>query len=187
LKEKKGHTRHHYVLVHRALRDVYLDDPLRFVLAMGRDDHQRSGLLERIWQWVREQCDDEGPAGFAVHEVQICQVEAAGRPAVLLSLPRPRSMTEAYFVLALAPKVPAGHTPERDRPSKIRSDRPSALRRLRLQTPGFFTLERGRELDGREVSRLCGWTEDTHHNYGKGPEPKAAAFVLAVEGLVGGG
>lgn len=155
-------SRHHYVLVHRVLRDAYLENPGAFVKALGQPE-LRNAVLQALWTRVCARCEGQGPAGFGVEDLEVATLQACGRRAVLLILPGPVNPAEAHFVLAVEPSpAPAANRPP----------------------PGYYTLERGRDCEGHPSTFLCAWQRDCHANYGPGPKPGVGAFVLAVERLL---
>lgn len=87
-------------------------------------------------------------------------------PAVLLEMPSPVALAEAYYVAIVSLKG----LPSRDAPEDAN---------LR-----YITLELGRNLDGSPRTVLCEWRHGIHFNYGDGPEPTLPAFYGVVRELL---
>jgi hypothetical protein len=157
---------HHYTLAHYALRGVALRHPLGFLGILASED--ATAFLEDLMKSVSENCKPREPqAGFTVSDLTIHKLRVGPYPAVAIQMPPPRATTEAYFVLAvllvdLDQELPEGEA-----------------------TLRYFTLEKGFTLEGGSRTVLCEWTsQGSHANYGDGPEPRLAAFALAVEDLL---
>ncbi len=49
----------------------------------------------------------------------------------------------------------------------------------------YFTLEKSVHLDQSDRTVMCGWTaDDSHLNYGDGPDPGVDAFIEAIDKLL---
>ena len=128
---------------------------------------QKDEFLKDVWGQICENCDPEGKASFDISEVIASTGRIKDYPAIVIRMPPPQRTTEAYFV-AVVLKI---DVEEDDQP----------------ENPDFayLTLEKGMNLDGSDRMVLCGWTgENTHDNYGEGPEATPEAFVAAVEARV---
>jgi hypothetical protein len=159
--------RHHYVLAHQALRSVAFDHPVPF-LGILVSDRARPFLAELL-ENVHEHCkDDEPEAGFGAEDLSVHPGRIGDHACVIVELPRPRGVTEAYFVAAVLMVDLQREAPEEEKPP------------LR-----YFTLEYGARLSGPARTVLCEWTaEGSHLNYGDGPEPTVAAFAAAIERML---
>ena len=151
---------HPYFFAHRLLPTLFHEDPAQFVSLLQRD-----GLpfLAFWWQKVRQDFppDDHVSAdglGYTLREL------ANGWLAVVVTLPPPQGMTEAYFVALLQQRLPAAAKP---------------ITRV-------FTLELGFALtSATSHTVLCEWTpESSHLNRGPGPAPDVEAFLTAVQLLL---
>jgi len=147
---------HHYFFAHRLLPLLFRQDPTQFVSLLQRD-----GLPFLAFWWHKASQDMPGEdhlsadgLGYALRELE------NGWVAVVVTLPRPQGMTEAYFVALL--QKPG--TPDRR----------------------VFTLELGFSLTA-ETSHtvLCEWTADsTHLNRGPGPTPEVELFLQTITPLL---
>lgn len=81
---------------------------------------------------------------------------------VIVKLPRPERMTEAFFVAII-----------------LRDTGEDAQVSCR-----YITLELSKNDDGTGRTALCEWVKGSHFNYGSGPLPEAEAFTTAVRELV---
>lgn len=93
---------------------------------------------------------------------------AKGYRVVVVSLPEPRAVAEAYMVAIVS------------RPQQ---------RRLIFQKTApvlrYFTLEYGLSDDGKTPRTvLCEWKQQSHLNCGNGPTASPRAFVNAIESLL---
>jgi hypothetical protein len=156
-------TRHHYDFGHVVLREICSLNPMAFfqVLATpGKDD-----FLENLWRITCNRCDEQGPTTFSLKDVAIDTVKIDDYPVILVTMPRPTVMTEAFYiaVVLLTPmdRIVGGNIPEK----------PSF---------GYYTLELGIAPNGSEYTMLCSWVDGKHINYGEGPEAEPAVFLQAV-------
>lgn len=160
---------HHYQLVHHALRQIAQETPTFFFGVMASPDRPR--FLQSLWERVCEHLADEkhGEPGFSIEEVNIHLLKIRDFPTVIVEMPTPRKMTEAYFAAAvlLHPLSAPGPEPE-------------------TLTVRFITLELSFHHEtGAAFTFLCEWQQGrTHSNYGYGPPPELPAFLMAVEQLL---
>lgn len=156
---KKSH--HHYVLAHVALRTICLQNPYAFFGVMASPE--RDDFLQSVWQMVRRNCDPEGPPSFDIADVGITTCRIRDFPAIIVTMPPPADVPEAYFV-GMVLKV--------DGKKKDPPAHPEVA---------YLTLERGIQMDGAERTVLCGWSGDAHYNYGESPPATEADFIRAIE------
>lgn len=158
---------HHYVFAHVALRSVAFDHPLGFLGMLASPEPHR--LLSDLMQSVSEHCREMEPQpDFHVDDIAVHTVRIGKYPCAAIEMPRPRAMTEAFFVAAVLLVDPALGMPD---PSEV--------------TLRYFTLEKGMSHDGSPRTVLCEWTRDgTHANYGDGPAPRLESFTAAVQDLL---
>jgi hypothetical protein len=156
-------SRHHYDFVHVVLREACSFNPMAFfqVLASpGKED-----FLENLWDVACKRCDGTGPAWFSCKEVAIDSLMLEDYPTILVTMPLPRVMTEAFFVaiVLLTPmdQIVAGTIPEQ----------PSF---------GYYTLELGIGPNDNKYTLLCAWEDDKHLCFGNGPVADPTAFLQAV-------
>jgi hypothetical protein len=160
---KSSPSRHHYDFGHVVLREACSFNPMAFfqVLASpGRED-----FLENLWKIACKRCDGKGTAWFSPEEVAIESLMLGNYPTILVTMPLPRVMTEAFYVaiVLLTPmdQIVAGAIPE--------------------QPPfGYYTLELGIGPDDSRYTLLCAWEDGKHSSFGNGPDADPAAFLQAV-------
>ncbi len=126
----------------------------------------RKEFLKIIWDEVRKNCDKDGKPTFAISDVGFTGTRVNECPAIIVRMPPPAKITEAYFVgIVLRIDVPAA----------------SASEAPRIE---YVTLEKGQR-DGAECTYLCAWKHDGGRvNYGKGPPATEADFLKALETLL---
>jgi hypothetical protein len=167
---KSGITRHNYFFGHVVLREICDHNPLAFfqVLASpGKDD-----FLENLWRITCNRCDEQGPAWFSHRDIAIGTVMIDDYPVILVTMPRPKVMTEVFFVAVVL------LTPMEQIVSGNIQGKPSF---------GYYTLELGTAPDASEYTMLCSWVEGKHVNFGEGPEAEPSAFLRAVAEKLHGG
>lgn len=149
----------HYMFVHQALPAMFFADPAKFVTTLAERGDE---VLQTFWHQVGQQIREANripPAGLSAETRQLGD-EAR---LILITLPAPKGVTEAYFV-ALAYRPPTQQ---------------KGLTR-------FITLEYSLNLEGSPGTMLCEWTADKRHrNLGPGPEPTLEAFFEEVGRLIG--
>jgi hypothetical protein len=149
---------HHYVYAHRMLHGVCAQDPLKFFALLASDE--RGAFLEWLHGAVCRSLDDAGEPDFGPGDVRVETVRVGGHPTAIFVMPPPRAIAEAFFV------------------AMVLTDRGTDV-----APPSFrcFTLELGEGMDGTLRTVLGEWTDDAHHNYGDGPDPRLPAFGEAIE------
>jgi hypothetical protein len=155
--ESQPPRQHHYLFVHRFLRDRVLKGPLDFFQRLQEDNS--IAYLKAHWAilGIQVQEGDSGDHGFVPpYGLEIFpMVMWNGCSIIIVQLPKPERMTEAYF---------AGIAFWED----------SGLRR-------FFTLELTEdELGNIPGGLLCEWSEDGHRNYERIIPPEKDLFFDAV-------
>jgi hypothetical protein len=160
---KNGITRHHYDLGHVILREMCSHNPMAFfqVLASpGKDD-----FLEQLWRIACDRCDEQGPVTFSHTDVAIDPTRIDEYPVILVTMPRPKVMTEAFYIAVVL------LTPMDQIMGGIIQGKPEI---------GYYTLELGIAPDESEYTMLCSWVDGKHVNFGEGPEADPAVFLQAV-------
>jgi hypothetical protein len=151
---------HHYVFAHYAVREICLEDPLRFFHLIASPE--RDEFLAWLWTTVEERV--ERPiADIDLHQLSVITTRLKNRPAILIQMPAAVATTEAHFIGMVLGESPGGAPVE-------------AAVSLR-----YFTLEQGDSFDGASTTMLCEWAQGTHRNYGEGPPPVVDAFAKAIE------
>ena len=152
----------HYRFAHYALRMIAFDRPLTFFGALASPEAHE--FLAAIFKMVEEDCCQERePPDFRPTDIVIECGRILNHPLVVLELPPPRAVTEAYMVgVVLMIDV------ESDEPPPEKPD-------LR-----YFTLEHSFQDNGQPTAILCAWTESMHSQLGQSMEPSRDAFVQAI-------
>ncbi len=154
---------HHYVLAHIALRQACFANPFGFFACMGAD--RRKAFLDSLWNQIRNNCDKDNPPSFSIEDVKITTTSINNFPFLLIQMPEPQKIPEAYFV-GIVLKIQLN---ELDRPP----DKPEVR---------YFTLERGIELETKNARTvLCEWQHDEHLNFGDGPEVNPKSFIEEIK------
>jgi hypothetical protein len=158
---------HHYTLAHYALRIMAFQEPLSFLGILASP--QRQPFLVRLLQRVSEHCKErESRPDFRIEDIAVHQVRVGPYPCAILEMPRPRAMSEAYFVAAV-----------------LLTDLEKGMPEAKEVALRYFTLEKGLAFGGPPRTVLCEWTADgTHHNFGDGPAPRLGSFIEAVQELL---
>lgn len=157
--------KNHYIFAHIALRSIAFNDPLRFLAIMASPDAQV--FLRHIWEKVGEDC----PAKKVVRydgEFPVFTTRVHGFPAVMIQMPPPATMCEAYMIgVVVSVEMERQNPPEKNPPIQ------------------YLTLERSETTDGREVSVLCKWQGEgdnmRHINMGRSCSPDLHSFAKMLE------
>jgi len=165
---------HHYIFAHVALRHHFLEDPKEFTLAITQ---KGPGLIASLWEFVgRKLLEDDPDAEVVSDEGLMCNLRQlrSNHFAVVVTLPPPQEMPEAYFVAMVV-------RPGQKKLGGLLGETPFVSR--------YITLEYGVAFDdngGLEAHRtvLGEWTGEQHLNYGTGPEPQLESFLTRVEELI---
>ena len=166
-------TPHHYLLVHKHL-PVYVFHMPEAALFLLTPDERRHKILSKSLESVGINELRPIPCPFSATDIGCTEIEIEGRACLILTMPPPSDITEAYFVgivFSHSRKELEDHsTPPMSETSAII---PSAL---------YFTLEMSYSFAEEKVSTLfCGRTEDDCHQvYETGIKPELNAFIEAV-------
>jgi len=139
---------HHYLFAHRALRDLFQDQPSAIMDILHRG--QRAEFLSQLWNTVADSFGtrDEVP-------LDVYTAEAFDARVAAVVLPQPSAIGEAFMVGMIV----RGEPGEGDR-------------------AWYFTLELGTQQDYRTPRTVLGrWRQNTHVSYGDGPTPHPETFL----------
>lgn len=156
--------RQHYRFAHFAMPSLFHSDPARFIQSL---DEQGNAFLLRAW--VNVGVDLQGqdlvdPAGL---RYDIREFEEDGMTIVLVTLPPPQAITEAYFVALVYCTKGIGLCIEQGSPTAV------------------ITLEYNWVTGDKPITIVGEWMPDgSHRNYGVGPEPTPEAFLAAVRKIL---
>lgn len=155
---------HHYSFAHEALYQICLNDTEDFFDAIYSEDQK--DFLAWIWELVIEHCGDP-PDSIDMTELKVTTCNIENLPAIVIEMPTPIAITEAYAVgIVLLPKTKG----------------------KRRMSPRFryFTLELSfslfNEPEDKPSTVLGEWRDkDVHINYGRGPSPSLDNFVQSIQ------
>jgi hypothetical protein len=160
-REKDAPRRQHYHFAHVALREKAMSFPKALVDNLRGE----SGLRRLNFYWMSEamalKCAEEEfiPAdGLACFAVDLNE----SYYGVVVHLPRPERMAEAYFVAIILR--------DSGQDSKV--------------TCRYITLELGRNKDRSHRTVLGEWKDGSHFSYRSGPPPEREAFIEALRSLI---
>ena len=159
----------HYVFAHIFLRQLVLDAPWQFFGMMASPGAEK--ILISIWNNVRawlektgKPVDASSPDGLVATPTRI-----GGFPAVLVTLPKPIGVTEAYFIAVVMKTL--------EMPRDMKEKGPVS----------YYALEHGHSLATQsDRTVLTEWKDGTHLNFGDGPPAELESFRIAVERKLGG-
>ena len=91
---------HHYTLAHYALRSVAFERPLAFLGVLASPDAAK--FLTDLMRSVSEHCREREPRpDFSSDDLTLHKVRVGVFPCAVIEMPRPRAITEAFFVAAV--------------------------------------------------------------------------------------
>ncbi|MCA9254297.1 MAG: hypothetical protein KDA33_01610 [Phycisphaerales bacterium] len=161
-KKEEEVSRHHYCYAHVALQRSAMRDPFQFLGLMLSPKQQE--YLQFQWKMVREAYEVPGDPPFDHSYMKVHAERINDFPAIVIEMPPPVRVPEAHLVCFVL-EVPLQSIGDvKDNPDLVKAR--------------YFTLEKGEPgLSGPNETILCEWRNDTHLNYGDGPEPTAAAML----------
>jgi len=153
---------HHYLFAHEAVRAVCAYNPSRFFAIMASSGQAQ--FMDWIWGLVCKQVDDQQPNDFKVSDIKVSLARLRNHPVVIFTMPEPRAIAEAHFVVIVLTAEGPADAPPTEIPFR------------------YFTLECGVNMDAARTERtvLCEWTKKGHVNYGDGPEAKIDELLDAI-------
>lgn len=154
--EEDRPRRQHYYFAHQYLREKAQDHP-RLLIDKLREDSATRYLR---FHWVscglaaKSETDEFIPAdGLGCFPIDI-DTDWYG---VLVQLPTPERMAEAYFVAIILPTFDTA-----------------------LDACEFFALEFSKNMDGSKRTVFGKWCDGSHLNMGDGPSPEREAFIDSI-------
>ena len=100
-------TPHHSYFAHTALREIVQNEPMPFFSAMV--SLESDYVLQDIWQQVRDKCDKEGLPTMDISQVECLTCNVHDFPAVILSMPEPTIIGEAYYIAVVLMENEVGY------------------------------------------------------------------------------
>ena len=91
---------HHYTFAHRILPQIVFDDPDAFFEVMSAG--HSAAALEALWHRVGEQTGQPVITPQDVPALSVWTHEFLGRLGVVVGLPEPRGMTEAWYIAVIS-------------------------------------------------------------------------------------
>ena len=155
----------HYMTAHLALRSLALQRPLMFFGVLASDD--KNNFLQTVLDMVQEDCQAQGePLGLHVSDLKVHPGRVGKYPLVMIEMPPPERVAEAFFVAAVMFIDLDDDAPPPEKPP-VR----------------YFTLERSMLPEtGESGTVVCEWTDEAHYQLDHGPEPTIENFVRAIQG-----
>lgn len=152
----------HYLFSYEAMPIMFHSQSKDFLRYLDRDG---IGFLKFWWDMTGNKVDAglrSEPKGLGFQ----LKAHPDGRKIVLITLPAPKDIPEAYFLELVSPPVKRG----------LFSWQNSAR---------VFSLEKAARKDGTPVTALAEWTARGYrHLIGKGPEPLLEDFYQAVDAII---
>jgi hypothetical protein len=186
----------HYGFAHGVLRDAVLHDPILFLWASRLPDGVDK--LKNIFRTCAHPSEPE----IASDAIEIRVDERAPLYTVVVTLPPPEQMTEAYFAAAfivvpnelvseinrLNANLPARDALDRALKTLVASMSEAERAQLGFRVR-YFTLEHSvNVLDGSAHTVLGGWRREkggtSHVNFGAGPPADRDAFIDACKAVM---
>ncbi len=153
----------YYAFPHIVLRQFAFERPGE-CLALLSDPEHTQDFLQHMVSFVNEHAAEQGGEPLDLEQVAVHRMRDDERACLIVELPPPQAPTECHFVgliFQISEDVKLSEMTEKD---------------LR-----YMTLEQGVSLEtGGDRTVLCGWTKDSHVNYGDGPEATVEAFAGAI-------
>lgn len=89
---------HHYVFVHRVMREICQTLPDVYFDRMVNDQPK---FINDLWEITCEECNEVGEAYFSPSDIEIYLLSINSFPTVILVMPPPLIFTDAYIVAAI--------------------------------------------------------------------------------------
>ena len=154
---------HHYELAHIALRQICFADPYGFFIMMTRDGGKP--FLRKLWDQVRANCDEKGQPSFSIDELMINTESLKRYPTILITMPEPQIMPEAYFV-GVVLLIPEDKLYKAVANPEVR----------------YFALEKSADIiNNKDRTAFCEWKKHEHCLLKFDIETTPEAFLKAIE------
>lgn len=147
----------HYYFAHRFLPQLAARDALELVNDLCHE--LSSELLAKLWLLGASGHESKRRTKIPSNGLKSIPVRInTDYYGVVVQLPKPKRMAEAYFVAIVINDNDDEHL--------------------------FFTLEYGLNINGSKRTVLGQWENETHHNFGDGPAPQIDLFVKSLRKLL---
>jgi heat shock protein HspQ len=104
--EEEEFRPHHYIFAHRILPQIVFDDPDAFYGVMR--DGRSAPVLEALWHRVGEETGQPIFTPYGETALKVRAHDFLGRLGVVIELPEPRVMTEAWYIAVISDDQSAG-------------------------------------------------------------------------------
>lgn len=142
----------HYYFTNRLLKQYYFEDPEFIFDNLNRNDVLGLIFLTDLWHNALEAQDLNIEEDSLWEELNLKTSKSDDDlDIIIIRLPEPIEPVEAWFI---------GLTRQKGEQYIYR----------------YFTLEYGLDTNHKPVTVFCEWQNDTHKNYGNGPEPDQELF-----------
>ena len=158
----KNNSKHHYAFAHYALRQLAFAEPVRIFSILASD--ARIKLFDDVLLDLDTRIEGTERRNFSGADIRFTGVAIADRPCAILQMPTTTNPAEAYFIAIV------GRFPLEQLSSHLDSGTAEAL-------IDYYTLERPVAITPERQSVFCAWTgDDSHLNFGEGPQPTIEQF-----------
>jgi hypothetical protein len=159
----KRNSEHHYAFAHVALRRIAFAEPIRIFGILASPDRER--FIDGVLADIHEQCQISTRCSFRGRDVEFSGAKINDRPCAILKMPTPTEPVEAHFI-ALVSRLGVDEFTAED----VESRQGELL--------DYYTFERPVVVEGGRPTVFCSWSEDdSHSNYGEGPEADLQSVV----------
>lgn len=161
----------HYNFAHRLLPSIAMEMGALSVLMLANPD-KNNLFLEDVWRDCGQ--DAVGDDLVAPNGLGVSVSRAGDQLIAIVTLPKPKRITEAHFVAIISDLPPETDDDEAD----VSEEAQDVLRLILRSMPiRYFTLEKGADLEGSTRTVFCEWTSEHRHlNMGDGPAPSEDQF-----------
>jgi len=148
LKDTGNERIQHYKFTHEVLKDMFFEDRDTLISQVLKSEGGLRGLWHDVDKFYTENYE---VAGLDGSEIKVEAKEFEDTLFIVLQLPKPQLMAEAYFIGLI-------------------------ISRNNSVNGRFITLEYGLDEDDLDCTYLCEWEKEIHSNYGEGSRPEINLF-----------
>jgi len=164
-------SKHHYLLIHTALRQLAFSKPVKLLEAL--DSPRCEGLFAQLLRNIDATLGEGVPCAFGASDIKVSCLLLQNRPCAIVQMPAPERAAEAYFV-AIWSRYEA----------YALADQAIASSPANQPLIDYYTLERVSKPTPEWPACLCSWnSEGAHRNLGAGPSPSYEEFVQFLAGF----
>ena len=161
LTKPRKNSKHHYAFAHWVLRDLAFAEPVRIFSMLASDS--RTKYFDDVLSDLDTIIEGTERRNFSGADIRFVGIAIGDRPCAILQMPPTTNPTEAYFIAIVS------RLPREQLSTCLDSNTADTL-------IDYYTLERPVEIRPDRPSVFCAWTQDTHLNFGEGPQPNIEQF-----------